>query len=237
MPHALRGAFWLTCVVLAGGGGSFGCAPPANPPPSPQSGVLTETGPTPSAQANPVAGRQAPNELTSVEQVAPTERSAPPRSSASGNEPSGRAVERSEPARVPPVPPEAGRPTITISRRPSVPRSARETEGGRIACLGVDDDLTSNSSGRNTPAVLKDANGRVYTGPDSGVILWSARLEQDEVVIIDGRLPGVPVTIMVEASEFEIVEPPSSATGWNRFSIRSKGRRTTTARIQWIVLR
>lgn len=85
-----------------------------------------------------------------------------------------------------------------------------------------------------------------YSGPASGVIVWSGQLEGGAAVTIDGinatsgtvngSLPGVPVLIEVSPAEVAISEAPSPGNGWKRFSVRSRKNRHTVVTIRWRVL-
>lgn len=95
----------------------------------------------------------------------------------------------------------------------------------------------------NPPGVEKP----IYTGPASGVIIWSGRLEKNGVLeiagsqsqngLLNGGLPGVPVMIDLDTREFAIAEAPSPRNNWTRLVIRSKNRRHTVVTIKWSVLK
>ena len=209
MLHVSHGAFWLTCIAVATGS-AVACAPSPKPPPV-RSGVITETGPV------PPNNDQFPSGTKSEQAPAATERPVAPQTSSTAD------VVRP--------------PTITIVPRSTGTRRARETEDGRLEFFDAKNSPPSNPASGKPPAVVRDANGRIYTGPESGVISWPTRLEKGDLVTIVGRLPGVPVAIKVKGSEFEIVERPAAETGWNRFSLRSRARQVITAEIHWVVLR
>src|SRR6266403_1313987 len=77
------------------------------------------------------------------------------------------------------------------------------------------------------PAVSTPIPRAPYTGPSSGVVIWSGNFVKNEIVTIDGdqfssgslvqgRLPGVPVIISVSPGDILIKEPPSPANRWTR---------------------
>ena len=86
----------------------------------------------------------------------------------------------------------------------------------------------------------------VYAGPSSGLLLWSGPLPKKEDVTIDGSsttagsilqgiLPGVPVTITTELKDVTISEPPSAANNWKRLSFHGKKERKTVVTFHWTV--
>lgn len=95
------------------------------------------------------------------------------------------------------------------------------------------------------PAAASPAAPR-YSGPASGVIVWSGRLEQGASVTIEGdrasagtvngALPGVPVLIEITPADVGIAEAPGPGNGWNRLSVRSRKNRHTVVTIRWRVL-
>jgi hypothetical protein len=90
---------------------------------------------------------------------------------------------------------------------------------------------------------------RAYSGPDSGVIIWSGQLQKNGLFTIDGEnasagtlrgdlLPGVPVMITeVQPSDVGLAETPSPANGWKRIVLRSRSNRHSVVTITWSVLR
>ncbi len=85
-----------------------------------------------------------------------------------------------------------------------------------------------------------------YTGPSSGVVVWSGKLEKGESVVIDGgnasagtlngKLPGVPVSVNLDVREFALAEAPSPSNNWSKLVIRSRNRRHTVVTVEWKVL-
>lgn len=82
-----------------------------------------------------------------------------------------------------------------------------------------------------------------YSGPASGVIIWSGRLDKGQAIAINGGqanngtlnggLPGVPVLIEVDPKDVGIAEAPGPSNGWKGFSLRSNKGRHTVVTIRW----
>lgn len=70
----------------------------------------------------------------------------------------------------------------------------------------------------------------------SGAIFWNGELQKNQLVILDGRLPGVPVSIAVDTQDYAIFEAPSPSNNWNRIVIRSRFKGHAVIRIQWSAL-
>jgi hypothetical protein len=97
------------------------------------------------------------------------------------------------------------------------------------------------------PAPAPVARG--YTGPQSGVLVWSGPLQKNGLLTIDGTtasagsinagsLPGVPVMITdIQPSDLGLAEAPSASNGWKRIVLRSRGNRRSVVTIKWSVLR
>jgi hypothetical protein len=85
-----------------------------------------------------------------------------------------------------------------------------------------------------------------YTGPSSGVIVWSGQLDKNGTVVIEGslassgslngRLPGVPVSVNLDVREFAIAESPSPGNGWSKVVFRSRNKRHSVVTIEWKVI-
>lgn len=85
-----------------------------------------------------------------------------------------------------------------------------------------------------------------YSGPATGVLVWSGRLERGAAVTIEGdrpdtgtlngALPGVPVMVEITPSDVAVAEPPGPGNGWKRISVRSRKNRHTVVTIRWRVL-
>jgi hypothetical protein len=97
------------------------------------------------------------------------------------------------------------------------------------------------------PAAPPVAGKPAYTGPSSGTLIWSGRLEKGGTVTIEagqissgtlqGGLPGVPVLIEMDQREFAMAETPSPSNGWQRLVFRSRNKRHSVISIKWIVIR
>ncbi|MBK9170052.1 MAG: zinc ribbon domain-containing protein [Bryobacterales bacterium] len=95
------------------------------------------------------------------------------------------------------------------------------------------------------PKPAQEAKPR-YSGPSSGVVVWSGQLERGGQVTIDGSdatagrlngaLPGVPVIVEIDTREFALAEAPSPANGWKRFTFRARNKRHTVVTVKWSVL-
>lgn len=85
----------------------------------------------------------------------------------------------------------------------------------------------------------------VYSGPKTGVLLWSGFLEKGSLVTIDGSqasmgtvyyiLPGVPVDISIEGKDVDLVAGPGLQNGWRGLTLRSKVKRHMVVTITWKV--
>lgn len=75
-----------------------------------------------------------------------------------------------------------------------------------------------------------------YSGPRSGVINWSGRLEKNGSIVLQDGLPGVPVSIELDTREFALAEAPAPSNQWSRIVIRSKSKRHSVVSIKWSVL-
>ena len=85
-----------------------------------------------------------------------------------------------------------------------------------------------------------------YTGPSSGMLMWSGKLDRNAVVTIDGSsastgtlrgtLPGVPVTLETDLTNIGFAEMPSPSNGWKKVSLRSKKSQNIVINIRWRVI-
>lgn len=229
-----------------GSGRSGGSGVPAR-----QAGALTTTG---STSASP------PSSVTGAQQQLPELPS--PRPTASRNSTSTEPIQRhtrasepppqpATPPAQPPVQPQSGRVETAIVESIRAPQATpvapaplvEDPERKPRQRLDVFRPETSERAQTVTPAVpAKPA----YTGPSSGVIVWSGKLEKDELVTIEsehasmgqvrGKLPGVPVMLDINQREFALAELPSPSNGWSKLAIRSRKNRQTVITIHWTVL-
>lgn len=96
------------------------------------------------------------------------------------------------------------------------------------------------------PQAAQPAPAARYSGPSSGVLTWSGKLEKGATVLLDGAhaslgtlngaLPGVPVMIEVEPKDIGIAEGPSPSNGWKRLSLRSRKDKHSVITIRWKLL-
>jgi len=71
-------------------------------------------------------------------------------------------------------------------------------------------------------------------------------VDKNQTVVIDGsspsmgslngRLPGVPVSVNLDVREFAIAEAPSPSNNWSKLVFRSRNKRHTVVTIQWKVI-
>jgi hypothetical protein len=85
-----------------------------------------------------------------------------------------------------------------------------------------------------------------YSGPTSGVVVWSGRLEKNGTITINGDsassgslkggLPAIPVMIEVQPNDVGVVEAPGPSNGWRRMVLRSRVNRSSVVTIRWQAL-
>ncbi|MBV9266877.1 MAG: zinc-ribbon domain-containing protein [Acidobacteriaceae bacterium] len=86
-----------------------------------------------------------------------------------------------------------------------------------------------------------------YTGPSSGTLVWTGKLDKGQTLTITGNnastgslsgqpLPGVPVRLTVLQSNLGFDDRPNSANGYRGVSLKSHGKHDRIT-IQWEVLR
>jgi hypothetical protein len=78
-----------------------------------------------------------------------------------------------------------------------------------------------------------------------GFLIWTGRLRKGETLTIendrassgtlDGKLPGIPVTLELDEEDFELLEAPSPANRWKRLRIRSVHIEHEEIIIPWLV--
>ena len=122
---------------------------------------------------------------------------------------------------------------------PPAPKGAKVMLSGAEAYSPPPAPLESAPS---SPAVLAPKERKAAS---SGDIYWSGTLDKDEEVVVDfsagptgmggAPLPGKPVKLEVFSPVVEIVEPPSAANGWKRFSFKPtrKAKRSVTINFRW----
>jgi hypothetical protein len=85
-----------------------------------------------------------------------------------------------------------------------------------------------------------------YTGPSSGLIIWSGPLRRDTLITIEGdrasagtlqgALPGVPVLIETDFKDVGFAEMPGPSNGWKRLSFRGTRNQNVVVTLRWRVL-
>lgn len=85
-----------------------------------------------------------------------------------------------------------------------------------------------------------------YTGPSSGLLQWSGKLDKNVEVTIDGAsastgtltgsLPGVPVILETDLTNVGFAEMPGPSNGWKKLKLRSKKNQNIVVSIRWKVL-
>jgi len=84
---------------------------------------------------------------------------------------------------------------------------------------------------------------RAPSGPTSGVMTWSGKLQKNGTLTIDGAsasfgtlhgsLPGSPVLVEIEPKDIGVAEAPGPGNGWRRLVLRSRGDRNIVVTIKW----
>ena len=85
-----------------------------------------------------------------------------------------------------------------------------------------------------------------YNGPTRGVLVWTGQLDKEGSVTIDGGtasagslqgvLPGVPISIEVDAKDIGMTESPRASNGWKKLTLRSHKKRNGPITIRWKVV-
>ncbi len=98
-----------------------------------------------------------------------------------------------------------------------------------------------------TDAAQPPPPAQPYSGPKSGIINWSGLLEKGGTFTVEGEraltgqvlygaLPGLPVVLEFDSTEFALAESPGPRNQWNRLTIRSLRRRHSVVSIKWTLL-
>jgi hypothetical protein len=78
------------------------------------------------------------------------------------------------------------------------------------------------------------------------VLVWTGQLDKEGAVTIEGGiasagtlhgvLPGVPISVEIDAKDIGLVESPRASNGWKKLTLRSHKKRTGPITIRWKVL-
>lgn len=98
----------------------------------------------------------------------------------------------------------------------------------------------------SAPATASTPTTTRYTGPTSGLLIWSGPLRRDGTVVIEGdrasegtlqgALPGVPVMIESDSKDVGFAEMPGPSNGWKRLSFRGRRNQNVVVTLRWKVL-
>jgi hypothetical protein len=133
------------------------------------------------------------------------------------------------------------------------PDFSADAGGGKRAApsggsrLGTDLELPPDPSGGSANAPSASPAGGSSVNDRSGVIVWTGNLPRGGQLVIDGSrastgrlsgaLPGKPVEIEMDSSEFAIAEAPNPANGWRRLAFRSRNKPQTSVTVRWTLVR
>jgi hypothetical protein len=80
----------------------------------------------------------------------------------------------------------------------------------------------------------------------TGTIVWNGQLDKEGSVTITGGtasagtvqgvLPGVPVSIEIDAKDVGLIESPRSSNGFQKITLRSHKKRSGPITIRWKVV-
>jgi hypothetical protein len=96
------------------------------------------------------------------------------------------------------------------------------------------------------PQPAKPAPAARYSGPASGALIWSGKMEKGDTITLDGStasqgtlngsLPGVPVMVDIQPNDMGIAEAPGPSNGWKRLVLRTQKKRNIVVTITWKTL-
>lgn len=227
----------LAVLVMAAAGGWFGYQKwrQSRETPAAESTAPAEKAPVKQARTIiPPAVKQAPEATRATTAAPPVRAPAPP-------------AKTEAPFYVTPAPPsQPNRPVqVDAPSAPvvSTPSTQPEAPSEQASPPVVRTPVFTPERTYTPPSPAPPAPPASYSGPASGVIVWSGQLAQGEAVTIDhgrasigsvnGALPGVPVLIEITPADIGIVEAPGPSNGWQRISIRSRKNRHTVVTIRW----
>jgi hypothetical protein len=223
----------------------FAPAAPESLPGAGQQAAVEQPGAMPSGGEPPARGEQPAT--PSPEPASPAPAPAAGQSTSRGIS-VGRRVSTPPPAAAPSTPVASEPPAPAPSAPPAspapveTPAAAPVQEQRRVEILKPETPIPQEAPRQAAPPVKP-----AYSGPPSGVVLWSGRLDKNGSVTIDGNsasfgnlngaLPGVPIMIEVDQREFALAETPSPSNGWKRITIRSRSKRHSVVTIKWSILK
>jgi hypothetical protein len=203
---------------------------PAQPPVTPVQPPSTQTQPPSKAyQPPPQGGGQRPVYATPSGAIPPSRQEAPAQQPAYTPPP-----QQTQPAAPAYTPPPSRPPSQPVEERQPILRPERSYPPAPV---------TPAQPQTTAPPASTAAR---YTGPSSGMLMWSGKLDRNSVVTIDGSsastgtltgsLPGVPVTLETDLTNVGFAEMPSPSNGWKKVSLRSKKSQNIVVNIRWRVI-
>lgn len=210
-----------------------GSAVPEQTPQSPAGTAMPESAVTPVQPPTP-GGGQTPAYTTPSGVVPPARQQAAPVQQPPAYTPPPQQTQTSTPAYTPPPAPPTRPPAQPVEERQPILRPERSYPPAPV---------TQAPQQSTAPPASTAAR---YTGPSSGMLMWSGKLDRNAVVTIDGSsassgtltgtLPGVPVTIETDLTNIGFAETPSPSNGWKRLGLRSKKNQNIVVNIRWRVI-
>jgi len=216
----------------------------AQKPPAP-----VATSPAPAEATPPAAVPGAAEPQTAAPPPPPQQAAEPPVSASPPKRPSPAPRTGSPPSWSPPTSPpvesppqpEAQSPPVRIREASPAPVAAPEAPPPPRQQTNI---LRPQPS--PGPAAEPVRSTPVYSGPRSGVIIWSGQLERNGLVEINGptasfgslrgELPGVAVLVDIDPKDIGVAEAPSPQNGWKRLVLRSRNRKHSVVTIRWTVV-
>lgn len=212
---------------------------PAAPAPAPEAAVPPVQQPSSQAQTKsyqppPRGGGQQPVYATPSGAFPPSRQQAPAQQQPNYTPPPPQQTQPSTPAYTPSPAPPSRPPAQPVEERQPILRPERSYPPAPV---------TQTPSQPASPPASTAAR---YTGPSSGMLMWSGKLDRNAVVTIDGSsasagtltgsLPGVPVTLETDLTNIGFAEMPSPSNGWRKVSLRSKKSQNIVVNIRWRVI-
>ena len=215
----------LVALGILGGGGFFGYRYYMNKQAQPTEVTLNQPPAEQQPPAQPPAEQPPPADASPV--IPPPVEATP---APANTKPAGKAAAgKGKGAKATPVPGKAAE-QQPAAQAPAPTAPARPTEAPAPA----------------QPPRREVAKAPAYSGPSSGLVIWSGPLSKKEDIVIDGTsttagtilqgaFPGVPVSVTAEFKEVTITDPPSAANNWKRIAFRGKKDRKIVVTFHWAV--